>query len=123
MPGMRQRLPDGGLALAGVHREAELVVEHAGRRVGVRVRVDARREAEQRLLAHAFGLRHAVEELHLVEVVDDDAADAGVQRLAQLVLGLVVAVEVDALRREADGRRDRQLAAGDDVERPAPPAR
>ena len=51
-----------------------------------------------------------------MEVVDDDAADAGGERLGQLLPRLVVAVEVDAFGREAGLERDVKLAAGDYVQ-------
>ena len=54
--------------------------------------------------------------LDLVERVDDDPADAGLDRAAQLGDGLVVAVEADPGRVEAGAQRDGQLAAGADVE-------
>ncbi len=106
-----QRLRDGGLGGAGADRKAELGVERAGRRLGVRVRIDAGRQAQDDRLLAAQRARQPVEQLQLVEVVDDDAADAGVERLAQLLLALVVAVEVAARRREARRQRHRQLAA------------
>ncbi len=58
----------------------------------MRVRVDARREAQEDALLEVACLRDAVEEVDLVEVVDDDARDAVVERLRQLFLRLVVAV-------------------------------
>ena len=45
--------------------------------------------------------------------------DARLERVAQLALGLVVAVQVDARRVEARGQRHVQLAAGGDVDREA----
>ena len=48
--------------------------------------------------------------------VDDDAAHAGLDGLAQLLRRLVVAVHEDALGREARGQRARQLAATRNVE-------
>ena len=44
-------------------------------------------------------------------------ADAGPRRHQDLLVGLVVAVHVDAGRVEARGERDVQLAAGGDVDR------
>ncbi len=51
-----------------------------------------------------------------MEVVDDDAADPGCQRLGQLLPRLVVAVEVDASGGKPALERDEKLAAGDYVE-------
>ena len=47
--------------------------------------------------------------------VEHDVADAGLERLAQLALGLGVAVQVDPRRVEAAAQRERELAAGGDV--------
>ena len=55
--------------------------------------------------------------LDLVERVDDDPTDAGVDRPGQLVDGLVVAVQPDPLGRHVGGQRGRQLTAGAHVER------
>ena len=57
--------------------------------------------------------------LDLLERVDDEVADAGVEAGLDLGHRLVVAVEVDALRREAGGAGGGQLAAGGDVQRQA----
>ena len=51
-----------------------------------------------------------------MEVIDDDAADAGIERLYQLLARFVVAVEVDALGWEAGAQRHVELAAGDHVQ-------
>ena len=69
--------------------------------------------------AHAARGGGRVERRDLLERVDHEVADAGVE--AELDLGgrLVVAVEVDAPRREAGGAGGGQLAAGGDVEREA----
>ena len=58
-----------------------------------------------------------LEPLDLLERVDDEVADAGVEAGLDLGRRLVVAVEVDALRREAGGAGGGQLAAGGDVQR------
>ena len=101
--------------VAVLQAEPELRVVGAGLDVLVRVRFDAGRHA------HEHGRRRAVvgeqlEPVELVERVDDDPADTGLERGAQLVGRLVVAVEHDALGREPGVQRDVQLAAGRDVE-------
>ena len=60
--------------------------------------------------------RQPVQELQLVQVVDHHPADAVFQRLPQLLLRLVVAVEGDPLGREVHRAGDGELAAGDDVQ-------
>ena len=52
----------------------------------------------------------------LLERVEDDPPDAGLDGPADLLGGLVVAVEGDALGGHAGGERGGQLAAGADVE-------
>ena len=94
-----------------VHAEAELRVDLAGGDVVVRGGRDAGSDPQE----HALPRRHPLEPLELVERVDDDVADAGVERLAQLVLALVVAVQVDALGRASAPQCQVQLAAGGDV--------
>src|SRR3712207_8643783 len=63
-------------------------------------------------LNHARLPGDAVQRLQLIEVVDDHAAKAGGDGLAQLIRRLVVAVQVDALdrkaRRECDGKRSEE---------------
>ena len=56
-------------------------------------------------------LGHRREPIHLVEGVDDDAAHSCVETLGQFVVGLVVAVHLDALHRESSAQRERQLPA------------
>ena len=75
------------------------------------------RDAHEHLLAAAARRGRRLQPLDLLERVDDEVADADVE--AELDLGhrLVVAVEVDALGREAGGAGGGQLAAGGDVQR------
>ena len=84
-------------------RNAELRVLLAGRDLLVGVGLDPRRHPQQDALAATGG--EPLEAVDLVEGVDDQVADAGVERLQQLRLGLVVAVHVDALRVEAGAQR------------------
>ena len=64
-------------------------------------------------------LQQPLAALDLVEGVEDQVPDAGPGREPDLVLGLVVAVHVDASGVEAGGQRQVQLAAGGDVDRQA----
>src|SRR5919201_62507 len=64
-------------------------------------------------------LRQSVRQLDLVERVEDQMADARLEGVPELGLGLVIAMQVDAGRVEASGERDMQLPAGGDVDREA----
>ena len=86
--------------------EAELRVLLAGLDVGVGRRLDPGGDPDQ----HALGtVEQPLRPLDLVEGVQDQVPDAGVERVAQLALGLVVAVQVDAAR--ARSRRRAPCAA------------
>ena len=61
-------------------------------------------------------LQQAPETGDLVERVDDDAADPPLQRRRQFVGRLVVAVQHEALSRDAGRQRDVELATGGDIE-------
>ena len=82
----------------------------------MRVRLDAGGRPQQHLGHPPVGRVQAVEPVELVAAVDHDAADALVAGPGQLGVGLVVAVQDEALGRHARGQRDVQLAAGGDVE-------
>ena len=85
----------------------------------MRVRLDAGRDPHQDLGPLASGrdgLQQGAEAGDLVERVDDDAADALLQRRRQLVGRLVVAVEDEPLRRDAGRERHMELATGRHVE-------
>ena len=104
----------GGVAVAEV--EAELRVVLAGGDVLVGVGVHAGRDAQQHVGHGGAGGVERVEAVELVEAVDDDVAHAGLDRHAQLVDALVVAVQRARRRRHAGGQRDVQLAAAGHVE-------
>ena len=72
-------------------------------------RVDAHEHALAR------GAPEALEPVDVVGVVDDDHADAGGERVADVAVALGVAVQQDVRGIEAGGERDRQLAGGGDV--------
>ena len=112
----RDHAPHRAQRVAALEAEAELGVFRTGLDVLVRVRLDARRHAhEQPGRVGATG-GEPLEAVELVEGVDDDPPHSGLDRGAQLVGRLVVAVEHDALGREAGVERHVQLAAGGHVE-------
>ena len=94
--------------------EAELRVELAGGDVVVGRGLDPRGDPDQHL--HRL-VEEALAALDLVEGVEDQVADAGPRRHQDLLVGLVVAVHVDAGRVEARGERQVELTAGGDVDR------
>ena len=107
---------DGPAGVTGGQAEPELRVVLAGHHVLVGVGLDARRHAQQHLRHDAVLAVQAFQAVELVERVDDDAPDAGPPSGAQLVVGLVVAVQHDALAGHVGGQRDRQLTRRRDVE-------
>ena len=94
--------------------EAELGVELARLDVVVGRRLDPGRDPDQDPLGP---VEQPLGPLDLVEGVEDQVADAAVERVAELGLGLVVAVHVDPRRVEAGGQGHAQLAARGDVDR------
>ena len=96
--------------------EAELRVELAGLDVVVGRGLDPGRDPDQHPLRF---VEQALAALDLVEGVEDQVADAGPGREEDLLVGLVVAVHVDAGGVEAGAQRHVQLAAGGDVDREA----
>ena len=111
----RQRRRHRPLRVARGDGEAELGVEHARRRLGVGVRIDAGREAQEHGLARAAFPRQPVEQGQLVEVVHGHAAHALVERGGQFGGALVVAVEGEAVGGEGGGAGHGQLAAAHHV--------
>ena len=96
--------------------EAELGVELAGLDVVVGGGLDPRRDPDQHVL---WLLEQALAALDLIEGVEDQVTDARAGGEEDLLVGLVVAVHVDASRVEAGAQRHVQLAAGGDVNRKA----
>ena len=99
-----------------VAAKAELRVLGARHDEVVRVGLHARRDPDEYLLLDAARVGQRRETIHLLEAVDDDASDARVEALGQLERRLVVAVDIDALHREARAQREGELAAARDVE-------
>ena len=111
------RHPAGGLqGVPGADGEAELRVLGAGLDVLVGVGLDARRHPDHDPGDGQPALDQRLEPVELGERVGHDPPDAGGQGGGQLLVGLVVAVEHDAGRREAGREGDVELAAGRDVE-------
>ena len=94
--------------------EAELGVELAGLHVAVGRGLDPRRDPDQHPLRR---VEQPLAALDLVEGVEDQVADAGAGGEEDLLVGLVVAVHVDAVGVEAGAQGHVQLAAGGDVDR------
>ena len=106
---------DGGLGRAAHQGKAELAVDQAGGGLGVRVRVDAGRDAQHHRLPHAAIGGDQLQQRELVIVIDDDPPHPRLDRLGELRGALVVAVERHPAGREAPRPRDVQLAPRHDV--------
>ena len=106
--------------VAGGQREAELLVLVRGGDELVGVRLDADGRADQHRHRRAAGRHAAARQRHqpvdLVEGVDDDVPDPGVDGQLQLDQRLVVAVQRDPLGREAGGQREGELVAAAGVQ-------
>src|SRR5207245_5900088 len=98
-----------GERFAGRDGRPELAVERPGDEVGMRFYSDSRRDAQPDRLRPPAAANERAEALDLVRAVDDDAADAGAERAAQLVVGLRVAVQLDARGREPGATRREEL--------------
>ena len=96
-------------------RDAEFVLGEAGCDLGMRARVDVRVDAERHRRGAAEVLRYACERAQLIGALDIDLADAGGERMRQLLLRLADAGEDDALGRNPGGKRAGKLALADDV--------
>ena len=102
--------------VAGGHAEAELRVDLSGADEVVGVRLDAGRGPDEDLRPEPVVGMELREPVELVEAVDHDATHPGGPRLPQLLDRLVVAVEHEALGRNASGQGHVQLAAGGHIE-------
>ena len=105
-----QRGADELHGLSGLDGHAELHVHRAGVDRVVGVRVDARRDAQQHLLALSRRGRLLGQGDQLVAVVHDEAAHAFFEREGDVRVRLAVAVVVDPLRRIARGEGRADLA-------------
>jgi hypothetical protein len=101
-----RRPVEGRLGGAGVDAEAELRVVLSGLDVLVGVGLDAGGEADEHLGRGDPFAHEGLDAVHLVERVDDDAPDALGQGAAQLVGGLVVAVQHEPVGGHARGAGD-----------------
>ena len=109
-----------GQGVARGQREAELLVLVGGgdELVGVRLDPDGRTDEHRHRGAAGRhpGLRQRHQPVDLVERVDDDVPDPGVDRQLQFHDRLVVAVQGDPLGREARGQRQAELVAAAGVQ-------
>ena len=121
-PEQAQRLgpgEDAARRLEGVppgQRQPELLVLVGRRDELVGVRLDADGDADEDRRDDAELGRDRGDALDLVEGVDDDAAHAVVEGVADLGDALVVAVQADAVARDAGPLGHGELAAGAHVE-------
>ena len=113
--GKRERALDKRHSLPGLDGGAEFGIDRAGDDLFMRMRIDARRNAQQDVLHLAVRAGDAVEREQLVLVVDDEGAHPDVQRVGDIRVGFVVAVEIDVLRIKAGLAGGIQLAGRNDV--------
>lgn len=111
-----ERPPHGLRGLPTGQRNPELLVFVCGGDELVRVGLDADGDADLHLLPPAERLRDVGDPHDLLEGVEHDTADAGLDGTVDLVGGLVVAVEGDAVGGHTGGQGGRELAARADVE-------
>ena len=100
-------------------RQPELLVFVGGGDELVGVGLDADGDADQHILDDTGLTGDGIKALDLGHRVDHDMTDAGLDRRGQLGDRFVVAVQRNPLRGEVGVQRDRQLAAGADVQREA----
>ena len=110
-----QRFADKFDGLTRLDGGAELGVDAAGVDGGVGVGVDARRYPQEDFLPDAGFSSLGVQGQQLFLVVHDEAADPLLHRIADVRIGLAVAVEVDVFRREAGGQGRVDFSGGDGV--------
>ena len=109
--------PNRGHRRAVGQRQAELLVFMGGRDVFVGVRFDADGDADQHVLHDTRFAGDGVESLDLDHRIHHDVRDPGLDGSGQLGDRFVVAVERNPLGREVGMQRDREFAAGADVQR------
>ena len=102
--------------LAGADGDAELHIHASGVHRLIGMRVDAGGDAQQDLLPHAACSRLAVERFQFLIAVHHEAAHAMVEGIADIGVGLAVAMEPDQFRRESRLERGVDLAAGHAVD-------
>jgi len=101
-------------AVPDVHAELRVVL--AGADLAVRVRIDARRQAEEHVHRPGAARRQAGELRDFLQAIDDDAADTALEGQLQLGVRLVVPVHGDPFGRKAGLEGGVQLAAGGDIQ-------
>lgn len=112
----RQRPPYGLGRLPVGERDAELLVLVRGGDELVRVRLDADGDPDLHPLPPAERLRDVRDPHDLLEGVEHDPPDTGLDGRVDLRGRLVVAVEGDAVGGHPGGQRGRQLTPGADVQ-------
>ena len=112
-PAAAGQMAQDGLQLVGI--EAELAVQMAGADVLVGVALDARGEAHHQPHRGLPTRSDAAEDLHVMPVVDHHGDLVG-QGQFELLLGFVVAVQHDPLRRHTPLEGGHQLSGGNGIE-------
>ena len=110
-----QRVLDKVFRLSGLDCDAELRVDLARRDGLIRMRVNARGQAQKHLLADAPALGLAADNFELLLVVRHKVAHIRGHGVGDVRVGLVVSMEEGALHREARALGRCDLARRDDV--------
>ena len=114
--GLRQREDGDLLGLSRLDGGAELAVHLAGGDGLVGVGVDARRQAQQHLLAYTAAAGLCLDGLDLLHVVGHEVADVVVHAVDDVLVRLVVAVEVGVAQVVARLQRGVDLTGGHHID-------
>ena len=114
--GLRQREDGDLLGLSRLDGGAELAVHLAGGDGLVGVGVDARRQAQQHLLAYTAAAGLGLDGLDLLHIVGHEVADVVVHAVDDVLVRLVVAVEVGVAQVVPRLQRGIDLAGGHHVD-------
>ena len=112
----RQPAAHGFGGVSGLDGEPELGVQDAGGGVNVGMGVNARGHPKEYVLFLSGVAGQPVQQVQFVEAVHHHPSDRMVQGFNQLLGGLVVAVEIDFVKRDAGADGGGQLAPGHHVE-------
>ncbi len=110
-----QRFTQERLRLPGLNGRAKLGVNLARADFRMGVRVDARGQAEQNILRNSSRPGLNVDGGELVQVVADNAANPVGNGERDILVGLVIPMEIDALHRKAGPVCRVQLTWGDNI--------
>ena len=113
---IRQRHRGGDGFLRRYQGKTELAVDVPGDDIRVRMYVYSGSNAQQNRRPSVLFPSQLVEHFQLVEVVDDDVADAAFQGLSQFVGRFIVPVEKGVLQGEVDRLINAYLPTGNDVD-------